>query len=109
MFQGDSNLNHQAIPTKSSPHSLHNAQFPHSHACSTLTYKIGWIVVALHGESDVLEVVHHVGDVAKVGGVAAAQQQQSIEHVEHLGGRLMDGDDNRFVFLGRIPLQGRDQ
>lgn len=65
--------------------------------------------MTLHVQADVLEVVYDLAHVAKVRGLAVAQQQEPIEHVEHLRRRLMNGDHDGLGFLRGIALQGRDQ
>lgn len=74
-----------------------------------LTYEIGRIVVGLHLQPNVVEETQHFGYIAKVRRLALAQQQQPIEHVEHLRRRLMHCDDHGFVLVQRQPLQHADQ
>lgn len=74
-----------------------------------LTDKVGWVVVRRDGEADVIEEVNDLVDVTEVGGLAVAQQQQLVEHVEDLRGGLVHRDDQRLALLLGVPLQARHE
>lgn len=75
----------------------------------SLTNKIGWVVVWRDGKADIVEKVDNFVNFAEVGGLAIAQQQQFVEHVENLRGGLVDRDDQRLALLLRVPLEARHE
>lgn len=80
-----------------------------SDSARILTDEIGRVVVRGDGETNVVEEVDHLVDVAEVRGLAVAQQQQLVEHVEDLRGGLVDRDDQRLALLLRVPLEARHE
>lgn len=37
--------------------------------------------------------------------LSVAEQKEAVEHIEDLGGGLVDSDDDRFVLLASVVLQ----
>lgn len=59
----------------------------------------------LDGDPDVLEVAVDVLHVPKVRSASLVEQKQLVEHVEHLGRRLVHADHDGLLLQLGVPLE----